>query len=153
MALTPLQDVLVQYITLLNNPEGPAPSAPTLTRKQIIEHDTARKEAHAAAVAAAAAAADGGGDSGGDSGGDGGGDGDGDADCDDAASGHGDKNETAQPAAAKAAGGAARGKAQAPPGPAGEGASGLVEPFVGRLFPEHNCHGGACNKPLLSLES
>jgi hypothetical protein len=62
-----LQDVLVQYVTLLINSEGPAPSAPTLTRKQIIERDTARKEARAAAAASTAAAtADGGGDSGGD---------------------------------------------------------------------------------------
>ncbi len=86
---TLLQNVLVElleYITLLTNLEGPAPSAPTLTRKEIIKHDTARKEARAATIAAAAAA--GGGDSGGDSGGDGGGDGDGD----DATSGHGDED-------------------------------------------------------------
>ncbi len=95
-----LQDVLVRYVTLLTNPEGPAPSAPTLTMKEIIERDTARKEARAAAVTAAAATADGGG---------------GDADGDDAASGHGDKDEAAQPAAAKAVGAAARGKAPAPP--------------------------------------
>ncbi len=70
-----LQDVLIQYVTPLTNPEGPAPSAPTLTRKEIIEHDTARKEARDAAVAsAAAAAADGGGDSGGDGDDGGGGD-------------------------------------------------------------------------------
>ncbi len=100
---TLLQDVLVRYVTLLTNPEGTAPSAPTLTRKEIIERDTTRKEARAAAVAAAAAAADGGGDSGDDGGG-----------GDDAA-GHGDEDEAAQPAAAKAAGGAAKGKAPAPP--------------------------------------
>ena len=35
---TLLQDVLVRYVKLLTNPEGPAPSAPTLTRKEIIEH-------------------------------------------------------------------------------------------------------------------
>ncbi len=67
---TVLQDVLVWYVTLLTNPEGPAPSASTLKRKDIIEHDTARKEVHAAGVAAAAAAADGSGDSGGDGGSD-----------------------------------------------------------------------------------
>ncbi len=67
---TLLQDVLVRYFTLLTNPEGPAPSAPTLTQKEIIKRDTARKEARAATVEAAAAAADGGGDSGGDGGGD-----------------------------------------------------------------------------------
>ncbi len=62
---TLLLDVLVQYVTLLTNPEGPAPSAPTLTRKQTIERDTARKEASTATAASAAAAvADGGGDSG-----------------------------------------------------------------------------------------
>ncbi len=38
-----LQDVLVQYVKLPTNAECPAPSAPTLTRKQIIERDTARK--------------------------------------------------------------------------------------------------------------
>ncbi len=97
-----LRDVLIRYVTLLTNPEGPAPSAPTLTRPEIIERDNARKEARAAAAAAAVSAADSGGDSGG--GGGGGGDGD------DATSAHGDEDEAAQPAAAKAAGGAARGK-------------------------------------------
>ncbi len=70
---TLLQDILVWYVKLLTNPEGPAPSAPTLTRKEIIEQDTARKEARAATAAAAATAApaaDGGGDSGGDGSGD-----------------------------------------------------------------------------------
>jgi hypothetical protein len=102
---TLLQDVLVRYVKLLTNPEGPAQSAPTLTRKEIIERDTARKGARAAAAAAtaaAAAAADGGGDSGGDGGGD------------DDASGHGDEDEAAQPATAKAACCAAKGKAPAP---------------------------------------
>ncbi len=42
---TLLRDVLVRYIKLLTNPEGPAPSAPTLTRKETIEHDTTRKAA------------------------------------------------------------------------------------------------------------
>jgi hypothetical protein len=110
---TLLQDVLVRYVTLLTNPEGPAPSAPTLTRNEIIEHDTARKEASAAAVAAASAAADGGCDSCGNGGGD------------NDASGHGDEDEAAQP---------------------GERRS---EPFVGRLFPSHNCHGGAWNNSIL----
>ena len=40
---TLLRDVL-EYVTLLTNLEGPAPSAPTLTRKEIIEHDTTRKQ-------------------------------------------------------------------------------------------------------------
>jgi hypothetical protein len=65
---TLLQHVLIEYVTLLTNPEGPAPSAPALTRKEIIKRDTARKEARAAAIAAADAAADGGGDRGGDGG-------------------------------------------------------------------------------------
>jgi hypothetical protein len=97
------QHVLIQYVTLLTNPEGPAPSAPTLTRKEIIKHDSARKEASAAAIAAAAAAAaDGGGD--GSGGGDGGGDGgSGDADGEDTALGQNGEDEAAQPAAAKAA--------------------------------------------------
>ncbi len=45
---TLLRDVLVRYVKLLTNPEGPAPSPPTLTRKEIIEHDTARKAAESA---------------------------------------------------------------------------------------------------------
>jgi hypothetical protein len=104
---TLLQHVLIEYVMLLTNLEGPALSAPTLTRKEIIEHDTASKEACAAAIAAAAAAAA----DGGDSGGDGGGDGDGDGDGNDATLGHGAEDEATQPAAAKAAGGAAKGMA------------------------------------------
>jgi hypothetical protein len=73
---TLLQHVL-KYVTLLTNLEGSAPSAPMLTRNEIIERDTTRKESSAAAIAAAAAA------DGGDGGGDGG---DGDA-----ASGQGDE--------------------------------------------------------------
>jgi hypothetical protein len=101
---------------LLTNLEGPALSAPTLTRKEIIEHNTTRKEARAAAIAAAAAAdsGDGSGDGVGDGGGEGGGDGGGD----DAAFklGQGDEDEGSRGhpacrAAAKAAGGAAKGKA------------------------------------------
>jgi hypothetical protein len=105
-----LLDVLVRYGTHLTNPEGPAPSAPMLTKHQILQSDNARKEARAASAAAAAAAAESGGDSGG-----GGGDGDGDGDGygDDAASAHGDEDEAAQPAAAKAAGSAPKGKPQA----------------------------------------
>ena len=52
---TLLQHVL-EYVTLLTNLEGSALSAPTLTRKEIIEHDTTSKESRAAAIAAAAAA-------------------------------------------------------------------------------------------------
>ncbi len=42
---TILQHVL-EYVMLLTNLElqGSAPSVPTLTRKEIIEHDTTRKE-------------------------------------------------------------------------------------------------------------
>jgi hypothetical protein len=82
-----LQHVLIQYVTLLTNPEGPAPSAPTLTRKEIIERDTARKEVRAAAISATAAAAADGGDSGGDGC---------NAQGEDDASGHGDEDEAAQ---------------------------------------------------------
>ncbi len=75
---TLLQHVLVEYVTILTNLEGPAPSAPTLTRKEIIEHNITRKEACAADIAAAAAAAadccDGGGGGNVGGGGDGGGD-------------------------------------------------------------------------------
>ncbi len=86
---TLLQHVLIEYVTLLTNLEGPAPSAPTLTRTDIIERDTTRKEARAAAIAAAAAAATDGGDGCGDCSGDGGGD--------DAASGQGNEDEATQP--------------------------------------------------------
>jgi hypothetical protein len=94
---TLLQHVL-EYVTLLTNLEGAAPSAPKLTRKEIIKRDTTRKEARAAAITIAAAA----------DGSDGGGD--------DAASGQDDEGEGSQGhpagrAAAKAAGGAAKGKA------------------------------------------
>jgi hypothetical protein len=69
---TLLWNLLIEYVTLLTNSEGPAPSAPALTRREILERDTARKEARAAAAAAAAAPAPanpgGGGDSGGCSG-------------------------------------------------------------------------------------
>jgi len=102
---TLFRDVL-EYVTLLTNLklEGSAPSVPTLTRKEIIEHNTTRKESHAAAIARAAAA------DGGDGGGDGGRGGS------DAASGQGDEDEGSRGhpacrAAAKAAGGAAQGKA------------------------------------------
>ncbi len=95
---TLLQHVL-EYVTLLTNLEleGSAPSVPTLTRKEIIERDTTRKETRPPAIAPPAAA----------DGGDGGGD---------AASGQGDKDEGSRGhpacrAAAKAAGGAAQGKA------------------------------------------
>ncbi len=99
--LTFLEHVL-EYVTLLTNLEGPAQSAPTLTRKEIIKRDTTRKESRAAAIAAAAAA------DGGDGGGDGGGG--------DTASGQGDEDEgsrghPAGGASAKAAGGASKGKA------------------------------------------
>jgi hypothetical protein len=137
-----LRDVLVWYVTHLTNPEGPAPSAPMLTKHQILQSDNARKEARAASAAAAAAAAESGGDSGGG--------GDGDGDDDDATSAHGDEDEAAQPAAAKAAGGAPKGKPQAGgrKGPAVRG-PGQDEPFVVVLFQWHNRHGGAWNKPIL----
>ncbi len=102
---TLLQHVL-EYVTLLTNLElvGSALLVPTLTRKEIIEHNTTRKESRTAAIAPAAAAD--GGDGGGD-GGRGGGD---------AASGQGDEDEGSRghpacSADAKAAGGAAQGKA------------------------------------------
>ncbi len=96
-----LQHVLVQYVTLLTNPEGPAPSVPTLTRPEIIQRDTAGNKARATAAAAAAANADSCGD----------GSGDADADGKDAALVQNGEGEAAQPAAAKAAGGAQKSKA------------------------------------------
>jgi hypothetical protein len=97
-----LQHVL-EYVTLLTNLEGPAPSAPTLTRKEIIEHDTKRKEYRAAAIAAAAAAD--GGDGGGNCGG-------GDAALGQCDEDEGSRGHPAGRAAAKVAGGASKGKAQ-----------------------------------------
>jgi hypothetical protein len=97
-----LQDVLVRYVTLLTNPEGPAPPVPTLPRREIIQRDTARKQARAAAVAAVAAAAavnDGGGDANADA------QADAEGDAEDAAEG-----DAAQQAAAKASGGARKTK-------------------------------------------
>ncbi len=64
---TLLWNLLVEYVTLLTNPEGLAQSAPTLTRQEILEHNTARKEASAASTTAAAAANAGSGGGGGDS--------------------------------------------------------------------------------------
>ena len=69
-----LRHLLIEYVTLLTNPEGPAPSAPSLTRQEVLGSDAARQEARAAA-AAAVDGGSGGGD-GGDSGGGGGGGGD-----------------------------------------------------------------------------
>ena len=40
-----LRQLLIEYVTLLTNPEGPAPSAPSLTRQEVIERDKARKDA------------------------------------------------------------------------------------------------------------
>ncbi len=69
---TLLQNLLIKYNTLLTHPEGPAPSAPTLTRQEILEHNAARKEASAASTAATAAANADSGGGGGDSDGGGG---------------------------------------------------------------------------------
>ncbi len=53
---TLLRSLLIEYVTLITNPEGPAQSAPTMTRKEFLERDAARKDACTAAIAAAAAA-------------------------------------------------------------------------------------------------
>jgi hypothetical protein len=115
-----LHDVLVQYVTLVTNPEGPAPSVPTLTRPEIIERDNARKQARAAAIAAAAAANDGSGDADSDA------QVDTNAEAEAEAATEGDANaeaeaategQAAQPAAAKASG---RGRKPKPPAAAAE---------------------------------
>jgi hypothetical protein len=130
---TLLLNLFVEYVTLLTNPEGPAPSAPTLTRQEILELNAARKEACAASTAAAAAANAGSGGGGGDSDG-GGGDGDGDG-----GDGDGDEADDTSGPAAKAG----RGR--------GEGGGGRRgrEPFESSLTPWRNCHCGAWNKTLL----
>jgi hypothetical protein len=100
---TLLRNLLVEYVTLITNPEGPAPSAPTMQRKEVLERDAARRAARAAAVNAAAAANAGGGGDGGGGGGDGDGDGDGDGGDDDADEGADEASgpDTSGPAAAK----------------------------------------------------
>jgi hypothetical protein len=60
-------NLLMEYVTLLTNPEGPAQSAPTLTRQEILENNAARKEASAASTAAAASSNAGSGGGSGDS--------------------------------------------------------------------------------------
>ena len=94
---TLLRQLLIEYITLLTNPEGTSPSAPSLKRQDFLERDKASKEARAATATAA------GGDGGG---GEGGGDGDGgDGDEDGDGSGPGEEEAaTAKPAAGKAKG-------------------------------------------------
>jgi hypothetical protein len=132
---TLLQHVLVEYV-ILTNLEGPAPPAPTLTRKEIIACDTTRKEARAAAIAAAAAAAAA------------------TAAAMAAATVAATVAETTQhwgkvtrtrppsrpqrrrPAATRRASRRRRGERRS-------------EPFVGHLIPWLNCHGGAWNKTLL----
>ena len=63
---TLLRHLLIEYATLLTNPEGPAQSAPSLTRQEVLERDAARQEARATATTAAAAGGGGGGGGGGD---------------------------------------------------------------------------------------
>jgi hypothetical protein len=53
---TLLRNLLIEYVTLITNPEGPALSAPNLMRKEIRKRDAARKDARTAARPAAAAA-------------------------------------------------------------------------------------------------
>ena len=60
-----LRQLLIEYVTLLTNPEGTSPSAPSLKRQECLERDKSSEEASAAASAA------GGGGGGGAGGGDG----------------------------------------------------------------------------------
>ncbi len=109
---TLLRQLLIKYVTLLTNPKGTAPSAPSLKRQEFLEYNKASKEA--CTTTATAAGGGGGGGEGGDDGdgaGDGGSDGDsdgggdGDGDEDDDGSGPGEEEAaTAKPAAAKAKG-------------------------------------------------
>ncbi len=67
---TLLWNILFEFVTLLTNPDGPAQSAPTLTRQEILDCNAARKELEASTAsttAAAAAANTGSGGGGGDS--------------------------------------------------------------------------------------
>ncbi len=95
---TLLRQLLIEYVTLLTNPEGTVPSAPSLKRREFLDRDKASKEARAATATAA-----GGGGGGGEGGGDG--DGDEDEDEDDDGSGPGEEEAaTTKPAASKAKG-------------------------------------------------
>ena len=103
---TLLRHLLIKYVKLLTNSEGPAPSAPSLTRQEVLERDAVRQEARAAATAVAVAGGDGGGGDGGDGDGDGGVDDD-DIDDDDASEPGGEEAAPAKPAAKRAKGKAA----------------------------------------------
>ncbi len=105
-----LRQLLIEYVTLLTNPEGTSPSAPSLKRQECLERDKASEEARAATATAAGGGGGGDvgggdGDGGGDGGGDGDSDGDGDEDEDDDGSGLGEEEAVAsKPAASKAKG-------------------------------------------------
>ena len=100
-----LRQLIIKYVTLLTNPEGTTPSAPSLKRQECLERDKASEEARAATASAAG---------GGSGGGAGGGDGDGRGDEDDNGSGLGEEEAAAaKPAASKAKG---RGAGTSKPG-------------------------------------
>jgi hypothetical protein len=48
-----LRQLLIKYVTLLTNPEGTSPSAPSLKRKKCLERDKSSEEACAATASAA----------------------------------------------------------------------------------------------------
>jgi hypothetical protein len=102
-----LRQLLIEYVTLLTNPEGTSPSAPSLKRQECLEHDISSEEACAATASAAGGGGGGGagggnGGNGGNSGGDGDGDEDEDEDEDDDGSGLGEEEAAgAKPAASK----------------------------------------------------
>ncbi len=78
-----LRELLIEYVTLLTNPDGTTLSAPSHKKQERLERDIASEEARTAPAPAAGEGGGGGAGGGdGDGGGDGGGDGDGD--------GHGD---------------------------------------------------------------
>ena len=102
-----LQDLLIEYVALLTNPDSTTLSTPSHKKQERLEHDISSQDARAAPASAAPALAAGEGGSvgvGGASAGDGNGDsdGDGDGDGDEDEDGAGDEDAAgAKPAAPK----------------------------------------------------
>jgi hypothetical protein len=77
-----LQDLLIEYVALLTNPDSTTLSTPSHKKQERLERDIPREDARTAPARAAPAPAAGEGGGGGAGGGDGGGEGDGDGDGD-----------------------------------------------------------------------
>ena len=139
-----LQDLLIEYVTLLTNPDSTTLSTPSHKKQERLERDTPREDARTAPARAAPAPAAGEGGGGGAGGGDGGGEGDGDGD------GDGDIEEEDRAGDEDAAGAKPAAPKPKDKGLKGKKAKNLARSntFVVHLFPWHHCQGGACNKTL-----